>query len=273
MRSVASVIAGVVATVVAIVTVPILWVSVHVADEDGYVELSSRLAADPELQAAFAAYLTDDFVQRGTLPGSVQDLATRALTAAMQTTTNQPGFVEAWEQTQRGLHASAFGDASGPIVVNVTPMANFVADRVTDQVPVSLRLDSALPVQLGTAQDREQLSWVDESRTLGLIGLAIILVASAVCLLAARSRPLALAGLGLGTLVAAGVLWLLAAEVAPRFVDETSTASEFARSLQRLLIDRGADSLTGWLEPLAMIGCAAVLLGLAGHVVSGRDDR
>lgn len=273
MRSPASVIAGLIATVVAIATVPILWVSVHVADEDGYVALSSELATDPELQEAFAAYLADDFVQRGVLPAPLQGAATSALTAAAQATTNRPGFIQAWEQTQRGLHDSAFGDATGPMVVDVAPLANFVAERVSDQLPVSLRVESDLPVQLGSAQDRERLRWVDESRTLGLIGLMVILVAAAVCILAARSRPLALAGLGLGSLVAAGVLWLVANKVAPQLVDESASASEFAKSVQRLLIDRGAESLMGWLEPMAMIGCAAVLLGLAGHVVSSRDER
>lgn len=272
MRSRSSVIAGFVATVVAIVTVPLLWVSVNVADEDGYVSLSTEIATDPELQEALAAYVADDFAQRGLLPGPLQELATTALTSAAQATTNRPGFIEAWQQTQRDLHASAFSDATGPIVVDVAPLANFVAERVSDQLPVSLRVESELPVQLGSAQDRERLRWVDQSRTWGLLGLMVVLVAAAVCILAARSRPLALAGLGLGALVAAGVLWLLADEVAPRLADESSSASEFAKSVQRLLIDRGAESLMGWLEPMAMIGCAAVLLGLAGHVISGRDE-
>lgn len=270
MRSVSSVVAGIIATLAAIVTIPILWVSVHVADEDGFVELSSQLASDSELQGALAAYIADDFVQRGTLPERLQSLATRALTSAAQATTNQPGFTEAWEQTQRGLHASAFDESSGPIVVNVTPLANFVADRVSDQVPVSLRVESDLPVQLGSAADREQLRWVDESRTLGLVGLAIILLASLVCILAARSRALGLAGIGLGALVASGVLWLGSTVVAPRTADESPSASEFARSLQKLLIDRGAESLMGWVEPVVMFGLAAVLLGLAGHVIGGR---
>ncbi len=270
MRSLSAVIAGILATVVAIVTVPILWISVHVADEAGYVEFSSELATDNDMQGAFAAYLADESVQRGMLPGRLQDLATTTLAAVARTATNQPGFIEAWQGTQVSLHRSAFGDATGPILVDVTPMANFVADRVGDRLPVSLQVDSKLEVQLGTADDRRQLRWVAESRTYGLVGLMIVVLAAAVCVLAARSRGLALAGLGLGALAVAGLLRLLTSVVTPRLIDDSSEASEFARSVQRLLVERGADSLLGWLEPIAMVGFAAILLGLAGHVVSSR---
>lgn len=273
MRSVTAVVAGVVATVVAIVTVPLLWISIHVADEDGYVELSSQLATDSELQEALAAYLADDFVQRGVLPRSLQDPATTALAAVARTTTKQPGFSEAWARTQRSLHASAFGDATGPIVVDVGPFASFVVERVGDRLPVALQVDPSLEVPLGTAQDRDRLSWINDTRTLALGGLAIILVAAVVCVLAARSRGLGLAGLGLGAVVTAGALWVGTSVVSPRLVDESSSASEFGRKLQRLLVDRAGDSLLGWLEPMVMVGFAAVLLGLAGHVVSGRDRR
>lgn len=274
MRSATAVVAGIIATVVAIVTVPLLWISIHVADEDGYVELSSQLATDPELQKTLADYLADDFVRRGVLPNSLQDAAAAALTSVARTTTKQPGFTDAWDKTQRSLHASAFGaDATGPMVVDVAPFANFVAERVSDQLPVSLRVESSLDVPLGTAQDRERLSWIAESRPLALAGLAAIAVAAAVCLLAARSRAKALAWLGLGAMVTAGVLWLVTTIAAPRLVDESSSASEFARELQRLLVDRAADSLVGWLEPLAMVGFAVALVGFAGHVISGRDGR
>lgn len=271
MRSVSAIIAGIVATVVAIVTVPVMWLSINVQDEDGYVALSSQLATDAELQGAFAAYLADDFVSRGVLPGRLQNLATRAITSAAGATTSQPGFVDAWEETQRSLHASTFGDATGPLVVDVGPMANFVAGLVGDQLPVSLRVETELLVPMGTAQDRERVQLIDRSRTLGLLGLMIVLASAGICILAARSRGLALAGLGLGALVVAGVLRLVTTDVAPRLIDDASSASTaFARSIQQLLVDRAADSLLGWLEPIAMAGVAAILLGLAGHVVSGR---
>jgi hypothetical protein len=262
----------IVAVVVAIVTVPMFWVSTHLGDEDGYVELSSRLATDQELQSAFAAYLADDYVQRGVLPAALQGPATSALTGVARATANQPGFVEAWEQTQRDLHRSAFQDDDGPLTVSLRPLAAFVTERVGDVLPVSLKVPDDLRATVGTAQDRDRLVWVDRSKTYALLGLMIVLVAATVCLVAARSRPVALAGLGVGALVTAGVLRVATEMVVPELIDRAETLSPFARAVQSLLFNRAADSLTQWLGLIAVGGAAAVVLGAVGRLVAGRPS-
>ncbi len=269
MRSLSSAVAGLVAVVVAIVTVPLLWVSTHVADEDGYVTFSSRLAADDELQSAFAAYLANDYVQRGLLPEALQQPAADALASVARLTTNQPGFVEAWEQTQRSLHESAFSDETGPLTVDVDPMAVFVSDRVGEALPVSLQVPEGLQVPVGTEAERSRLAAVDRSTTFSLLGLMVVVGASAVCLITARSRPVALAGLGVGALVAAGVLRVATEIVAPRLVDRAQDSSAFSRTIQELLIDRASASLATWLGWIALAGAAAVVVGIVGRLVAG----
>lgn len=270
MRSLSSVIAGIVALVAAVVTVPLLWVSTHVADEDGYVTFSSSLATDDELQAAFAAYLADDYVQRGLLPAALQETAAGALASAAQLTTNQPGFVEAWEQTQRSLHQSAFGGGSGPLTVDMDPMAAFVAARVGAVLPVSLPVATGLQVPVGTALDRERVADVDRSTTFGLFGLMVVVGAAAVSLVAARSRPAALAGLGLVALATAGILRVVTEIVTPQLIEHASGSTAFSRTIQELLFDRAADSLAGWLGWIAIGGAVASVLGVVGRIVSGR---
>jgi hypothetical protein len=270
MRSLVAGAAGLLAVVVAIVTVPLLWISTHIADEDGYVELSSALAADDELQGAFVAYLIDEYVQRGLVPPALQDTATSALTLVTRTTADQPGFVEAWGQTQRDLHRSAFGDDDGPLTVSVRPLASFVTNRVGDVLPVRIEVPAELQAPLGTAEDRERLVWVERSQTWSLLGLMTVLLAAAVCLVAARSRPLALAGLGLGALVVAGVLRVATEMVSPAVVERTETLSPFAQAVQQLLVDRAATSLVQWLGWIAVAGTAALVLGGLGRLVAGR---
>lgn len=270
MRSLPSVIAGMVALVAALVTVPLLWVSTHVADEDGYVAFSSTLATDDELQAAFAAYLADDYVQRGLLPAALQETAAAALTSAAQLTTNQPGFVEAWEQTQLSLHRSAFSDTSGPLTVDMDPMAAFVASRVGALLPVSLPVATGLQVPIGTVQDRDRVAAVDRSTTFGLIGLMVVVGAAAVSLIAARSRPVAFVGLGLAALATAGILRVVTEIVTPRLIERAQGSTAFSRTFQELLFDRVADSLAGWLGWIAIGGGVALVLGVVGRLVSGR---
>lgn len=273
MRSLPSFIGGVLATIAAILTIPCLWISINVQDEDGFVAVSSQLATDPELQRSVSAYVANDFVQRGLLPAALEGTATTVMTSVAGQATNQPGFAEAWEKSQRSLHRSALDDTSGPVTVDLGPMADFVVQRVGDQLPVSLQTQAAVPVQLADEQDRDRLAWIDSSRMWAYVGLMVLLVAVAVCVLGARRRALAIAGLGVGALVTAGTLWAATSIVTPRLIDGANDSTPFAKSLQKLLVDRGAESLDDWLEPIAIGGAAAVVVGLvalAGQAIAGR---
>lgn len=270
MRPVVSFVAGLVAVVAGIVSVPLLWVSMNVADEDGYVALTSRLATDSELQGAFAQYLADDYVRRGLLPAALQETAASALTSVTRATINEPEFVEAWEQTQRSFHRSAFGDDTGPLTVQAQPLAQFVVSRVGDLLPVSLEVSTDPQVPVGTAADRDRLGWVDRSHTYAMLGLMVLVASAAVCLVSARSRPVALAGLGLGALVAAGVLRVATEIVTPQAIERADGLSPFGRAFQELLFARAATTFTEWLGWIAMGGGAALVLGVLGRLVTGR---
>lgn len=273
MRSLPSLFGGILATIAAILTIPLLWISINVQDEDGFAALSSRLAADPELQGSVSAYLANDFVQRGLLPAALQDTAATVMTAVAGQTANQPGFADAWQQSQRSLHRSALDTTSGPVTVDLGPMADFVVSRVGDQLPVSLQTQAAIPVRLADEKDRDRLQWIDSSRIWSYVGLMVLLVAVAVCVLGARRRALAIAGLGVGALVAAGTVWSAVSIVAPQLIDSTQSSTPFATSLQKLLVDRGSESLDAWLEPIALAGAGAVAVGLvvlAGQALAAR---
>ena len=83
MRTLLSFISGAVALLALMAAVPLLWLSTHVVDEDGYVEFSSTLAKDVELQSAFAGYLTDELAARGVIPTVLKTTAAKALTQAV----------------------------------------------------------------------------------------------------------------------------------------------------------------------------------------------
>ena len=269
MRSVLSFLAGVVATVAAIVTVPMFWVSTHLADEDGYVAFSSTVATDGELQRAVAARLVDDYVQRGLIPAGLETTATSVLVGIAQSTTDEPGFVRAWDETQRSLHRSAFGDDTGPLTVPLQPLGRFVADRVGSALPVSLDVSTDVEAPVGTAADRRRLQPVERTRTYAPLGLIVVIAAAATCLVAARRRTWAIAGLGLGAVVTAGSLLAATEIVTPDLVDRAERLSPFARSVQKLLVEAAADSLDVWLGRIALGGAIALLVGLVGRLLSG----
>jgi hypothetical protein len=272
MRTFLAFVSGLVAFVAALITVPTLWVSTHVADEDGYVRLSSALAQDAAIQRAFAGYLSNDLTSRGVIPASLEQVATVAMTQVAALETNAPGFLTAWEKTQRNFHRTAFADSSkDTLTVDAGPMAQFVASRVKDRLPVSLTVPRTLVVPVGDAQDREAIDTVKKSTGASRIGLVVVAVASLAALLLARRRSVAVMWLGLGAAVAAGLLWIASNIAAPRIIDHTAAPSQFARTFQKLLVDRAADSLDVWLLWIAVGGAAVAVVGLAGRAVTGRS--
>lgn len=272
MRTLFSFISGVVALLALMVAVPLLWLSTHVVNEDGYVKFSSTLATDSELQGAFSAYLTDELSGRGVLPAALKAPVATALTGAMQRTTNQAGFVEAWEQTQRSSHREAFADPMPKVLgVDVSPMATFVAKQVTGDLPIRLTLPGRLVVPVVTdASDREAVNRVKDSTRFGRIAGLVALVAAAASVGLARRTSAAVAWLGGGALAVAGLLWLTSGPVTQSILDHTEAPSEFARTLQKLLVDRAADSLDAWLVIVAIIGGIAAVAGVVGHLAIGR---
>ncbi|MEJ7635404.1 hypothetical protein [Aeromicrobium sp.] len=273
MRSFLSFIGGAVALLALLATVPLLWVSTHIVEEDGYVAFSSTLAEDEELQGAFAAYLADELAARGVLPEALAPVATTALTRVASRTSNQPGFVEAWEKTQRNSHRSAFAEPMPRVLgVDVGPMASFVAKRVSGALPVTLAVpdDLVVPVVTG-AGDREAVQRIKETSRQSRIGAVIALVGAVACIGFARRKSVAAAGLGVGSVAVAGLLWLTSGPATQRILDHTEAPSEFARTLQKLLVDRAADSLGAWLVIVAVMGGVVAAAGLVGRAVGGRS--
>lgn len=271
MRSLPSIVAGLVATLAAIVTVPLLWISINVQDEDGFVDLGNSLVADGDLQSALTAYVADDLVARGLLPAALQETAASAMGVVVAQTANQSGFEDAWGESERSLHRSALDDSSGPITVDLAPTAAFLTDRVGERLPVSLTAATALPVTVGDEEVRDRVQWIDRSGTWWMLGLIVVLIGTAVCVLGARTRGLGVLRAGVGALVTAGVLWAGTSVVAPMLIDRAQGSSPFAKTFQRLLVDRASESLIAWLEPIAWTGLAAVVLGLIGHLVARRQ--
>jgi hypothetical protein len=159
----------------------------------------------------------------------------------------------------------------GRITVDLAPVAGVLAERVSDRLPVALPADTSLPVTVGDEQVRDRVQWIDRSRTGWMLGLIVVLVGTAVCVLGARTRGLGVLRAGVGALVTAGVLWSATSVVAPILIDRAEGSSPFAKTLQRLLVDRASESLIGWLEPIAWTGLAAVVVGLVGHLVARRQ--
>lgn len=280
MRTFLSFIFALCAVLAALLAVPSLWVSQNVADEDGYVAFAEPLARDAEFQGALADALSETLVQDVGLPEQFQPIASQAISRIAVEVADDPGFVTAWNETQRRSHQAMLGDArdlpaerdaSPRFVIDLAPIGGFVIDRVNESLPFTIPSPEQTIIEVNGATNSQALDRIRESPTYARNGLIAVAVAGVLALLFARRRSLAVMGLGLGAVVTAGVLKVAANIVVPAVLDRNTAPSPFAKVLLDVYVDRANDSFGNWLVFLAIGGAvAAVAGGLLRAVSSAR---
>ncbi len=273
MRSFVSTICVFIAMLAAIVTLPLAWVASNLGDEDGYVSFTSPMGSDPELQKAFSAYLSDYFVREQGLPSSLQGTVASVLAGAAATTANAPGFTTAWEESQRRSHRMMFGPNADQdrLAIDLGPLAKFTAASVTKGLPVALPVPGSIVLQVNDASQREAFDQIEASKDRSQIGWLVVGAAAALSLLFARRRSTGLVWLGVGALGVAGLLRAATGYAVPNILDKTPAPSGFARTLQKLLADRAADSFAHMLLWVALVGAAAIVVGVMLRVSTSKN--
>jgi len=270
MRSLLAALLGLAAALVGLFAVPTAWIAHNVSSEDGYVALTEPLVSDAALQDAVAAYVAETLVDRGRLPESLQGPATTALTAAARQAGSAPGFVEAWSQTQALSHRATFGpDGDGSLRIDLAPLAEYLKGHVTGALPVEVGLPDSLPITVGQA-DPTIVTQVDEAPDRALLGTVATGVLALGALVVARRRSTALVWLGVGALAVAAVLTAVSHLVVPELIDSTAGVTDVGLTLQHLLVERVAGSLSTWTWMVAIGGAVAVAVGLLARLVGAR---
>jgi hypothetical protein len=262
MRTLLAALTWLVAVVAAVITVPTLWIASHVADEQGYVDFTRPFVDDTELQKALAAQVSDDVGSAAGLPDAASAAVAQVVAKYAAQLADDPGFADAWEDSQRRTHRLTYAHATDRRTVDVGPNASFIVKKASGALPVPVDVPSTLKVPVYDSPDREVLDRVEDTPGQARIGLVVAGVAALLCLLLARRRGLALAGLGVGALLAAGVLRMATGWAVPEVLDRTPARTPFAREMRDLLVDRASDSLNGWLLVLAIAGVAVTVAGL-----------
>lgn len=275
MRSFLSFVFGVCAVLATLATVPAAWVSQNVADEDGYVALAEPIARDAEFQGALADALSDTLIRNTTLRAELQPVASQAIVRTANRVADEPGFVTAWNATQRRSHRIMLGDDRGPTAgfsIDLAPLGTYVVDRVNKDLPFAVAVPKQAIVDVsGSAQQSEVLDRVRESSTYARNGLIAIVVAGALALAFARRRSVAVLWLGLGVLAAAGLLKVAASDVLPDALDRNTAPSAFGKALLDAFVDRANESFDQWLVVLAIGGAVAAVVGGIGRIAFSRS--
>ncbi|MBC7594755.1 MAG: hypothetical protein H7288_12585 [Kineosporiaceae bacterium] len=280
MRSFLAFLFGVAAVLATLLTVPAMWVSHNVANEDGYVAFAELIARDAAFQDALANALSENLVQDSVLPASLQPAAMAAIVRVANKVSDQPGFVTAWNDTQRQSHKIMLGspgdlpaelDSSSRFAIDLAPLGTFVINQVNKELPFTIPAPNQAVVEINGAPQAQTLDRIRESPTYARNGLIAVGVLLLVALAFARRRSVAVAWLGLGALVAAGLLKVAASVGVPEILDRNTAPTPFAKAALDVFIGRANTSFDHWLVVLAVGGAVAAVVGVAGRLLTSRS--
>lgn len=262
--------AGLVALLALLVAVPAQWVATHVSDADGFSDLAGPLVAEPEVETELSQVISEQVTARLALSPTLGPIVADVLARAATSVVGDPEFRTAWEDTLRRSHEATLGgadaapdqDQSLRLAVDLAPLARYVVDTASGQLPVTVRAPETVVVPITSEQVGEQIDLLRSAPDYARVAWIVLAAAVVVRLALARRRGAALARLGVGALVAAGLLWL-AVRAAGRLLDERAGSAEpLARAVQDALVARSTASFDDWLLVVAGAGLAAVVVGV-----------
>ena len=280
MRSFLSFVFGVCAVLATLVTAPATWVSHNIADEDGYVAFAEPIARDAGFRGELADALSESLVKDSTLPVSLQPVAKEAIVRIANELADKPGFVTAWNDTQRQSHKIMLGDqkdlparldSSSRFAIDLGPLEKFVVDQVNKDLPFTVPASDQTIVAFNGAPQDHTLERVRESPMYARDGLIIVAVFVALTLAFARRRSIAVAWLGLGAIAAAGLLKVAASVGLPQVLDRNTAPTPFAKAALDVFLTRANESFDHSLVVLAIGGAVAAAVGVLSRLVTSRS--
>jgi hypothetical protein len=261
-----------VAVILGIVTVPMLWVSEHIASEDGWVSFTAGFVEDDELRDGVVQAAATAMLARASLPPDVAQLFNQALEELVRTATEQPGFVDAWRESLRRTHRLTFDPDSDSdrLLADIGPLATFVARDVSQQLPVRLTVPDRVVVPINNKPNQDLIEGVAASPGRSMIGLVATGVALLVSMALAGGLAGALRRFGLAFVAVAGLMLTVTGVGLPTLLERTAAPTQFARQMRDLLVAHASNSLDAWAITLGTVGAVATIAGLAGAAVSRR---
>ncbi|OMH23060.1 hypothetical protein BKD30_14385 [Tersicoccus phoenicis] len=277
-RTVLSVLLGLVAVVLLLGGVTATAVQRTVVDPDGFTALTTPLSADPGVRDRLASTAAAEVTNRLSLPGALRDAAAGLIDKAAVALTEDPGFPGAWERSMRRSHDLSLSSLTDPartdvLQADIQPLVKLLADQAAGAfgVPLGGSVVGSDPVVLDVgAPGQARLAGIVVRATgyapAALVGAAVVAV---LALLLAHRRTTTLAWLGVGVLFGTGLL-VLAGVMVRGAVASGANAPALADYLRYRVVDLAAGAAVPWLVGLAVWGAVLLAVGVVGRLVVGR---
>jgi len=277
MRSFLAFVFGVCAVLATLVTMPAEWVSNNIADENGYVAFAEPIGRDSQFHGALADALSETLAQRAQLPSAAQPAAKAAIVRVANKVSGEPGFVAAWNDTQRQSHKIMLGDprdlppeldSSPSFAIDLGPLGKFIIDQANKDLPFTISAPDQAVIAVNGAPQADTLDRIRATPTYARNGLIALALSAALALAFARRKSIAIAWLGLGAILAAGVLKVGVSVVVPEILNRNTAPSPFAKALRDVFVERANESFGSWLVVLGIGGAVVAVAGFALRLIS-----
>lgn len=276
MRGLGAFLAGLLAVAAFTVALPFSWLAVHVADEDGYVELSRGILDDADTRTALVEAVVDeldgrtrDRLEELGIPTGLIDRTLGELAGFVGQGLASDTVVDGWGESQREAHREMFlrNEEDSGFVVDLAPLVVAVAA----EAGVELDVPASLPIEIDEPEARRAVSTAAASPQLAVGAGAVTLAGAVLALAAARRRGIALVWLGAGALAVTGVLHVVARVLAST---DPSGGTDAGTRVGLVLVDVARASFDDLLATAAIGGgvvlAVGVVLTVAESVRRGR---
>jgi hypothetical protein len=280
-RFIAALLLWLLTTAALAVAVPAMWAQHNVVDRNGYTQLATSAAKDPQLQDATASELTTQLVTLAANSGyDPNEGLFRGAARAYTASAAFPGqFALANQIAHRWLFTDTAGqsDASGRWEIDLSPM---LADSSFQQTLTSFGIKAPTTLEIPLTENVSDSLRPGQLRQLTTwgpwvsVGTAILTGVLALFTLAvARRRGKAIGALGVSALLVGAAGWA-GIEVARRYVDTAlDHTTGDVRQIAAAMVGHAEDSMHQWLNLTLAAGGALVVFGVILSMLGGLRKR
>lgn len=278
MRSFLAALLGLVALSVAAVAVPGIWVDLNLAQQEGFVVMTSPLGKDPAFQKALSVAIGQEVSNRIQAPGLLGEVIQPVITKAASSIMQDPDYPQAWTETLQRSHdltvvdPKANANDSRVLNLDIAPLLQLVANKAGKELGQDLRVPQQVLVSLGSENQREAIvHMTDEAQAARWWGAAAVL-AALLALVLARSRATALLLLAIGTAAVAG-LWKLGFELFSAVELGPTGGQQVADLFKQEYLRIVSANINQWILMTLLIAAGMLLAGILGKTLSGRRSE
>lgn len=271
MRTFGSALLGLVAILLAAAAFCSAWLAENVVSQNGFTSLGQPLGTDEAFQQNLSEALGRQAAASIEAPSAVMPLVEPLISSAVQGVQALPAYPQAWDETLRASHAETF-DGEGEVTLDVAPLVGLVTETIGSEAGVDVVPPEQSPVPLAGADQRHYVELAVSAANAWPFLAAGAVVAAVLALLLARRRSAALAWLGVGGVLAGGLIWVGAASL-PGLADRPAYGSAVAETFASAFAAEVSASLQAWTVTFLLGAAVLLVLGLVAHSVSGLRRR